>query len=297
MQLIARPLAALAIALAIASGACATPVPRVARGEAVTTGNTTYDDFFQAVKQVRSEALAAANDEDATHAGLVKALGLEPKTARALAVDESGVRSKRFQEKGVLLHLEVAPEIRLLVIHGKIALGPDGDGLIKSMEEAAKGAYDMQKRFTAVAARAAELLKRRIDLRGQAPAAFRQDAQAKRDEIIAELDAAKGVLDDALEKANASSGASARFVVELAQAVETGAADSLLNPKNAKSHKKSFASSHRPAHPSSHHAAAAPPKPAAKPASAGPAKPPPAKPSKPKKPGKKAKGGGDDFEP
>jgi hypothetical protein len=100
MQLIARPLVALALALAlgVASGGCATPVPRVARGEVLSTGNTTYDDFFQAVKQVRSEALSAASDEDATHAGLVKALGLEPKTARALAVEESGVRSKRFEE-------------------------------------------------------------------------------------------------------------------------------------------------------------------------------------------------------
>lgn len=284
------------LALALAVG-CATPVPRVARGEAMTTGNTTFDDFFVAVRQVRSEALAAAADEDATHAGLVKALGLEPKTKRGLAVDESGLRSKRFMEKGVLLHLEIAPEARMLTARGKVDLGPDGEGLIKSMEEAAKTALEMRKRFASVAARAAELEKRRVDLRGQAQAAFREDPQAKRDEVIAELDAAQAVLADALEKANVSAGSAARFVVELAQAVETGAAEALANPKG-KGKKPIFAPAPTPVAvvPAPAHVAAAPASAPPKPAASPPPKPA-AAPAKPAAPAKKKPKGGDDFDP
>ena len=299
MQL--SPLRALISAIAITAtiSGCATPIPRVARGESMTTGNATYDEFFTSVQKVRSEALAAATEEDTTHAGLVKALGLEPKTTRELAVDETGLRSKRFVEKGVLLHLEIAPEARMLSVRGKTDLGPDGEGLIRSMQDAAKGALEMRRRFAIVASHAADLEKKRVDLRGQAPATFRDDPQAKRDEIIAELDAARAVLTEAQEKANASAGSAARFVVELAQAVETGAADAIVNPKPTKG-KKPFAVAQRPQPVAPSPAVVAaqvapPPKPAAavaKPAAA-PAKPAAA----PAKPAKKKPKGGDDFEP
>ena len=57
----ARFLAAAAAALALSLG-CAVPVSLVSRGEAFVTGNTTYDDFFVAVRQVRSEAVTLFNN-------------------------------------------------------------------------------------------------------------------------------------------------------------------------------------------------------------------------------------------
>jgi hypothetical protein len=90
-----------------------------------------------------------------------------------------------------------------MAARGKVDLGPDGEALLKAMESSLKSSLDMQKRLAAVAARAADLEKKRADLRSQAPDAFRANPQTKRDEIIAELDAS-------------------RFVVELVQAVETG---------------------------------------------------------------------------
>ncbi|MFT3766721.1 MAG: hypothetical protein QM820_14585 [Minicystis sp.] len=301
---VARRLLAAAIALTLAAG-CAAPVPYVVRGEALTTGNTTYDDFFVAVRQVRSEALAAATDEDAAHAGLVKALGLEATTRRALAVDESALRAKRLSEKGVLLHLELTPDAHLLTARGKVDIGPDGEALLRSMEEAARAGLEMRKRFAAVAARAAELEKRRVDLRAKAPADFRDGPQAKRDELVTELDAAQGVLADALEKANRAAGASARFAVELAQAVETGAEEAARPGKGGRKPAVTLqpvtpappavASSPSPA-PAPAPAAAAPPKAAApKPAAAAPK---PAAPTAPAAaPAKKKPKGGDDFEP
>jgi len=272
-----------------ASAGCAAPVPHVAQGEAFTTGNATFDDFFTAVREVRTEALAATKDEEAAHAGLIKALGLEPTAQTAMALNETGLRAKKLQDKGILLHLEISPQPKLIAVRGKADLGPDGEALLHAMEDATRTSLEMRKRLAAVATRAVELEKVRIDLRGQAPAAFRESLQAKRDEIITELDAAKGVLADAGDSAGRSAGAAARFVVELVQAAETGGG-ALLDPAKLARAKKVLggttpakAASGTPA--SNGHAATSVPAPK----TAAPAAPAPPPQKKPK--------GGDDFEP
>jgi hypothetical protein len=265
-----------------ASAGCGAPVPHVAQGEAFTTGNTPFDEFFTAVREVRTEALAAPKDEEAGHASLIKALGLEPATQTAMALDETGLRAKKLRDKGILLHLEISPEPKLIAVRGRADLGPDGEALLRAMEDAARTSLEMQKRLAAVAARAVELEKRRVELRGEAPAAFRDDKQAKRDEIITELDAAKGVLADAGAGASQAAGAAARFVVELVQAAETGGG-AMLDPGRLARAKKG-------------------PQPAAPPiktASGGHAAPAPktVAPAAPAPPPQKKPKGGDDFEP
>jgi hypothetical protein len=136
---------------------------------------------------------------------------------------------------------------------------------------------EMRKRLAAVAARAAELEKRRVDLRNEAPGAFKQDPQARRDEILAELDAAKTVLADAGDGASRAAGAASRFVVDLVQAVETGGSPVAEPAKIAKGKKGAWAPPKG--------APAAAPRAAVAPAAA----PAPAPKKKPK--------GGDDFEP
>jgi hypothetical protein len=285
--------AILAGVLGATSAGCAAPAPHVAQGEAFTTGNPTFDDFFTAVREVRAEALAAPKDEEAAHAGLIKALGLEPTALTAMALDETGLRAKKLKDKGILLHLEISPDTKLIAVRGKADLGPDGEALLRAMEDAARTSLEMQKRLAAVAARAVELEKRRVDLRGEAPAAFRDDKQAKRDEIITELDAAKGVLADAGTGASQAAGAAARFVVELVQAAETGGG-AMLDPGRLARAKKVPGVVGAPA--------ALPVKTASGPAPAaggGRAAPAPktAAPAAPAPPPQKKPKGGDDFEP
>ena len=284
------PLLPLVVALATGLGGCAAPVAHVTRGEAVATGDASFDDFFTAVREARTEALAAEADEQASHATLIKTLGLEPKTATTAVVDESGLRAHKLQEKGVLLHLEIAPDARLVMVKAKWDPGPDGEALFKAVEGAAKASLEMRRRLAAVVLRAAELERRRVALRGQAPATFRERPQAKRDEIIFELDAAQAVLAEVGEKAANAAGAASRFVVELAQAVETGAGPG--DAKLAKGMKRPAAPSFAPAV-----VASAPTAPASRPASApAPAAAKPAPAPAPATPSKKPKGG-DDFEP
>lgn len=295
----ARPLlAAFALALALVSslGGCAAAIPHVARGETLATGDALFDDFFVAVRDVRTEALAAQADEEASHARFITALGLTAKTPPSSAVDETGLRAHKLSDKGVLLHLEITPDARLLTVRGKWDPGADGDALFKAVEEAAKSSLDMRRRLATVALHAAELERRRVALRTQASATFRDASQSKRDEIVLELDAAQPVLADAGERASNAAGAAARFVVELTQAVETGAVAALENGKLAKGGKKPAP---QPApSPPVIVAAAASPKPAPAPAKpvAAPARPAAPSAGAPA-PAKKKPKGVDDFEP
>jgi hypothetical protein len=251
----------------------------MAKGEAYTTGNSTFDDFFTAVREVRGEALSAPDDAEAAHGSLLRALGLDAKAATAKALEEAGARAHKLQEKGVLLHLEIAPEPKLLASRGKVDVGADGEALLKAVEGSVKSSLDMRKRLAGVAARAVELEKRRADLVDQAATAFKDDPQSKRKEVMAELDACKVVLADAGDGAGRAAGAASRFVVDLVQAVETGGASvEALAGKPGKGKKGAVAAAPRGGG-----------GPAPRAAAAAATSPAPA-------PKKKAKGG-DDFEP
>jgi hypothetical protein len=265
------------VSLLAGQTACTLQEPRVARGDGIVTGNAAFDDFFSAVRDVRSQVLAAPKDAETGHAELIKALGLDGKAKSSAAIEEAGVRAKKLQDKGVLLHLEIAPEPKVLAAKGRVEVGAEGEALFKAMETTLKTSIETRKRLAALAARAVDLEKRRAELRAKAEAAFKAVTPDKRAEIVAELDAAKGVLVDAGDGATRADGAESRFVVDLVYAVETGGG---ARPENAKqlSIRKGWTAHAKPA------ASGVPPAPAGAP-SATPA----ALKKKPK--------GGDDFEP
>jgi hypothetical protein len=279
-------LRALALVLALGAGCSATPASRIAGGEVLTTGNATYDEFFKGLRDVWEDAEAAQGEEHAAHAGLLKALGLPPMTPAAQALDESALRAKKLQERGVLLHLEIAPDARLVSAHARADAADEA--LLKSLEEAARSSLEVRRRLAVLAARAATLDKRRVELRERAADTFRGEGQAKLDEVIRELEAAQTALADSTAKANLAAGTASRFVVELAQAVETGAGDGVRwAAKGAKRPPVAAPPAPPPAA-----VASAPPAPAPKPAAAPAPAPKPAAAPAPKKPK-----GGDDFEP
>ncbi|MEO7327589.1 MAG: hypothetical protein ABI193_03355, partial [Minicystis sp.] len=146
-----------------------------------------------------------------------------------------------------------------------------------------------------------DLEKARSELRAQAPQTFRGEPQAKRDEIIAELDAAQTVLATVLDGSTRHAGLSAKYLIDLAAVMETGAA--VLGPLDTppKAGRWKNPASPKPASPP---AASAPPPPAAKKPADTPAPPPAARPPPPATPPpatpppkKKPPKGGDDFEP
>jgi len=217
------------VVAAIAAAGCTLPGAHVAQGYAYTTGNAKFDEFFSAVKAARADGIAAPNDEQAARAGLYKALGLDAKAAPSKALDEATARAKKLRDKGVLLHLEIAPDPKLIVAKGRSDPGADGE-MLKAVEAAARSSLELRKRLEAVSARTADLEKKRVELRAQTDDAFPSESLAKRDEIKDELEAAKGVLAGAGDSASRAAGSASRFVVDLVQAVETGAAPDTGKP-------------------------------------------------------------------
>jgi hypothetical protein len=257
--------------------ACTLGEPRAALGggNGFATGNATYDDFFSAVRDVKKQAVAAPVDAETGHAELLKALGLDAKATSDAAITEAGSRAKKLQDKGVLLHLEIAPEPKVLAAKGKAEVGADGEALFKAMEATLKTSIETRKKLAAIGARTAELERKRVELRDKATAAFKDDLW-KRDDVVAELEATKGVLANAGDGAARADGAESRFVVDLVYAVETGGGAHPENSKTPPPGKRAWAAHTKPA--------------------AVPGATPPSAPATPAVPKKKPKGG-DDFEP
>jgi hypothetical protein len=273
---------------------CAPTTTRIAQGQPFTTGTAAYDDFFKAVRELHAEAQRADADERASHAPLIAAMGLEPKTPMLMAMNEAGQRAKKIREWGVLLHLEILPMTRVVTKKETRdgGLSPEGKDFIKAVEDATKRSIALSRRVGAIAGRAAELERVRADLRAQAPSTFRNEREAQRDETIQELDAAKDVLAETAELSNRYAGFAAKFVLDLAYVLETNEdayAEGQPPAETGKAPQKSTSqppSSPPPATPDTQPAAKRPP--AATPAQ----RPPPAR-----KPPAQKPGGSDDFEP
>lgn len=297
--------AALALALALPALGCAKAVSHVMAGESFSTGTPAYDEFFTSLKSAQDDAKAIDADALAARAPLVTVLGLEAAAPDAALVKEAEQRAKKLKEGGVLLHLELLPEARVLSSKDRKSLELPGQDLLKGAEESSRHAVSLSKRMSVLALKAAELEKARSDLRAQAPQTFRGEPQARRDEIIGELDAAQTVLASVLESSTRHAGLSAKYLLDLAVALETGAA--VLGPLDAPAKGGRWNKGGAPPRPGPPPVASAPPPPppakkpgdapppAARPPAAKPppATPPPATPPPKKKPPK----GGDDFEP
>lgn len=299
--------ALLTIGLVVAAGSsgagCAKPSPRVAQGQTFSTGQATYDDFFKAVLTLRAEGQKARDDEAEARASLITMLGLEAKAPAALAVGEAEARAKKLREAGVVFHVDLVPDGKVVTAKARGVVNLEADDLAKAAEASTKSAIAVSQRLGAVSARAAELEKIRTDLRAQAPATFRGEPQARREEITLELDASAAVLTEASDAGERWGGVAAKFALDLARALEASSAAGAADGPPGKPAKGAGAKppppvvvATRPPPPPASPAKTpdAPPAPPAKkppaaapPAPAAPAKPPPAK--KPK--------GGDDFEP
>lgn len=297
--------ALLTIGLVVAAGSitvgCAKPSPRVARGQTVATGQATYDDFFQAVLTLRAEGQKARDDAAEARAALIAMLGLETKASVTLAVSEAELRAKKLREAGVVFHVDLVPDARVVAAKAKGVVNLEADDLARAAEASTKSAITLSQRLGAVSARAAELERIRTDLRAQAPATFRSEPQARRDEITLELDASAAVLTEASDSGERWGGVAAKFALDLARALETSGAAAGTSDASPGKPAKGAAPKPPPPPPPVVAATRPPPPGPAKAPEPAPAKKPPAAAPAPAKPAappptKKPKGG-DDFEP
>jgi hypothetical protein len=224
LQRSALALGLLVMPLSGAAG-CIHPKTYIAQGQVLTTGNAAYDDFFKSVRDIHSEAEQAKDDELASHAALIAALRLEPQTSAKMAVSEASQRAKKIRDAGILIHVELIPNQKIITKKEKwdAVLNPEGKDFLKAVEESTRSSLALSKRVGGIGIRAAQLEKVRTDLRAQAPVAFRAEVESRRDEIIEELDACAAVLTDAADLSDRYAGLAAKFALDLAHALDTGA--------------------------------------------------------------------------
>jgi hypothetical protein len=213
-----RGLAALILGVALGAGAigCAgETASRVATGQPVATGNADFDAFFKQVDELRAEAAKADEDEAVARLLLVRALSLPEEAGAGATVKAAGDRAKKLRDAGVMLHLELTPEAKL-VTRGKAG---EDEAAIKAIEESAKSSLALVRRMGELGKRSADLQNKRRELRSKT----RVELGARAEEIERELSAAERVIAEAAELGSKSAGSASHFVLDLAGAVETGA--------------------------------------------------------------------------
>lgn len=266
----------------------------IEQGQAYVTGNGDYDAFFKEVVDASEESKKVAGDDGGTKAALAEALGLAPDAGGDEVSAALSERAKKLQASGVVLHLELMPEVRL-VRAGEGEVDESTQKVLTLLEQRVKASVEAAQRVGALPDKLARLERKRTELRGGTAQAFAVTKSETRSEIERELDAAKDIIARSATDGAKVAGDAARVALELARAVETGAGQAALEaakkPEPAATAKGKPVPPPRgklPAKPGAV-AAAKPTAPPAKPAGAPPAAPPAKPATKPAK--------SDDFEP
>jgi hypothetical protein len=217
-----------------------------------------------------------------------RALGVSEKADEDKELEAVGGGAKKLRDRHVLLHLQLTPETKVVATRGG-PIDAEGEALIKGVEDSARACLDVSQRLGGIADKLTDLEKKRDELRSLTQTGLRQLSPAKRDEIARELDAAKTAIGEDGEKVAFFAGASSKFVVDLARAIETGGNALPASPEPPAAPDKTGKVKPKWAPPPRPVGTKAPPKPSA---------PPPAAPPKPAAaPPPKKRTGGDDFEP
>ncbi|AKT43428.1 hypothetical protein [Chondromyces crocatus] len=215
------------VALSLALGAvtgCSTPSrTRIEQGSQVTTGSAPYDAFFQEVLATHEETREAETLASGARAGLSRSLGLQEAASREVVLDAARARAAKLREEGVLLHLQLTPEVKVVRAGGKKGLDDDGKEILDALEASAKGGLSVSKQLDQLASRVTELERKRAELDQELSMAFASAPSSQRREVQRELDAAGKVLAEAKEGTDLQAALVSKFVLDLAIAVETGA--------------------------------------------------------------------------
>ncbi|WP_437315383.1 hypothetical protein [Sorangium sp. So ce385] len=218
--------AALALLLAAAHApllaACAAQASQLEQGRALRTGKQPYDAFFEAARALREESLKAEALADAPRAELARAAGLDPRSAADAALDAARARAAELRASGVSLHVELAPEARLVSARGGRSLDADDRDAVEALEASLKSSLAAAKQLGELSKRAAELEKQRASLAAAWAETMAGDPQRR--EAKRELEAAERVLAEAGADAERHAGRASKLALDLVLAVDAGVA-------------------------------------------------------------------------
>lgn len=226
MRLMARAL--LLAAVLATTPACLHTDTLVEQGQAPTTGNAEYDAFFKSVVELRAQTQDAETAEHSARAELAKALGLPDKTEQESMLEAAHQRAKQLKDNGISLHLQITPEPKMIKVEGTIPVDAPNQAIVDAVEKSAKSSIELSAKLGVLPDRAAELEKKRTALAAQTNTVFKTAKTAQRREVEKELEGAADVLEESSRTSTKYAGMASKFVLDLAQAVETGGAAAAL---------------------------------------------------------------------
>jgi hypothetical protein len=199
---------------------------RVGQGKVYHSDNPTYDEFFDGVHAVQTQAVDAVDEEAKARVPLEQALGTRNTTPERL-VELTKQRVKGGRE-GPPIHVAVMGlepkegeprknvEVKVTV-SDEAAVPVSQRELVKALEQSAKSEAEIVDRYGLVSTRAKNLLARH----GQLVASVNKDftTSSRRDEVSHELAASKSILGDAADRTDKVSGNARSFLKGMSEAL------------------------------------------------------------------------------
>jgi hypothetical protein len=206
-----------------ASGCVTTSTSHLENGQAYKSGQERYDTFFGSVAEVRSRT-ENLDGERPLRLKVASAIGLPESAKLDETIEGAKARSTELKKDGGRFYVVVATEPKLILKKGSEE-NKEAAEFATAVEGAIKGGIQRSNELEGLAKEAAELERTLPDLSRDLDSTF--EDPTTRDQVRIELDAAKEILQTAKLKAGTESGQALRFVVLLASAVDSGAAELL----------------------------------------------------------------------
>lgn len=193
------------------------------QGESVETGRRSFDEYFEAVAELRDEVDSLDDDLFELREPMVEVLETDVEISLPALLDETRRRAGKFRDFGVTLNLRLTPNPKLVRAHGELEPDDKQLSLLAAVEQSADRGMKTFRQYSGLLERAVGLEAKRSELAEQIDRL--PDNFAKRELVETEIVAAGRVLRQIESKLTKDTRTIAHFLLGLAAAVDTGAWD------------------------------------------------------------------------
>jgi len=193
------------------------------QGESVDTGRRSFDEYFEAVAELRDEVDGLDEELFELREPMIEVLETDVEISLPALLDETRRRAGKFRDFGVTLNLRLTPNPKLVRAHGELEPDDKQLSLLAAVEESAHRGMKAFRQYSELLERAVGLEAKRSELAEQIdrlPEHF-----AKRDLVETEIVGAGRVLRQIETKLTKDTRTISHFMLGLAAAVDTGAWD------------------------------------------------------------------------
>lgn len=191
------------------------------RGESVSTGQANFDEYFEAVAQLRDKVAGLDSDMFPVRQPLTEQLETGTEVSMTELLAKVRERVEKLKGFGMTMALVLDPQPKIVTQHGKLEADLKDERLALAIEDSGKRAFATFKELGLLMMKAAELEAQRAALAEKLDRVPAEDPN--RGVIEDELVGAGRVLQKAQEKLLGDSRTLALYLVSLSDAAYSGA--------------------------------------------------------------------------